>query len=179
MRRLVCLMVWSMAVGGCGQEGDGPDPDPDPDRDPDPPGNMEPEPDPVVDDDPSAIIYAQDHVPRFDLDIQPISMELLEDDPREYVPATFRHGDIVLQNVGVKLKGDTTFRELDEKPSFKIKFDKFVEGQRFLGLKRMTLNNGVLDKASMVERLSYMVFRNANLPASRANNAEVHVNGSS
>jgi spore coat protein CotH len=135
------------------------------------------EPGLLVEDEPSAKIYSPGRVPRFELEIAPEDFESLENRARSYVPATFRHGDIVLHDVGVRLKGNFTFRRIDQKPSFKIKFDKYVRGQRFHGLRRMTLHNSIVDYSFMAERLGYSVFRNAGLPAPRVNNAEVHVNG--
>jgi spore coat protein CotH len=122
-------------------------------------------------------VYASDRVPRFELEISAEGLYMLEDDPRSYVPATFRHGDEVIGPVGVRLKGSFTFRSLHEKPSFKIKFNEYVKGQTFRGLRGVTLNNDITDWSYISERLSYSVFRNAGLPAPRANSAEVHVNG--
>jgi spore coat protein CotH len=116
-------------------------------------------------------------VPRFELEISAEGLAALKAEPRSYVPATFRHGDEVIGPVGVRLKGSFTFRPLDQKPSFKIKFDKYVKRQSFRGLRGITLNNSITDWSFISERLSYSVFRNAGLPAPRANNAEVHVNG--
>jgi hypothetical protein len=128
-------------------------------------------------DDSSDEIYAPDRVPRFELQISAEGLYMLEDDPRAYVPATFRYGDEVIGPVGVRLKGSFTFRPLHEKPSFKIKFNEYVKGQTFRGLRGLTLNNDITDWSYISERLSYSVFRNAGLPAPRANNADVHING--
>jgi spore coat protein CotH len=52
-----------------------------------------------------------------------------------------------------------------------------VVDQRFRGLKRMTLNNCNEDWSYIVERTDYLLFRSAGVPAPRANNATVSVNG--
>ena len=57
-------------------------------------------------------------------------------------------------DVGIRLKGQFgSFRDLAEKAGFKIKFN-FVERQKkkFLGLKKMTLNNMVQDTSLIHER---------------------------
>jgi hypothetical protein len=124
-------------------------------------------------------LYDLSAFPRFDLEIPEASIRGLAADPTSYVPAVFRHGDEELQHVGVRLKGSFTFRALDEKASFKVKFDKFSRKQRFRGLRRMTFNNLIEDPSFIAERLTYLAFRNAGLPAPRQNSARIYVNGES
>ncbi len=125
----------------------------------------------------SAELYAADNFPRFDLDLPAESIAALEAAPDQYATATFHYGSETVTNVGVRLKGEYTFRPITAKASFKIKFDEFVADQTFRGLKRMTLNNGFEDPSLIAERMVYQSFRAANLPAPRCNNAEVWVNG--
>ncbi len=65
-----------------------------------------------------------------------------------------------------------------EKPSLKLRFDKFVDDQ-FLGgiLKRLTLNNAQQDPSMINTCLSYHIFSSAGLPAPRCNFAKLRVNG--
>ena len=65
-----------------------------------------------------------------------------------------------------------------EKPSLKVRFDKFVDDQ-FLGgvLKRLTLNNAQQDPSMINTCLSYHLFASAGLPAPRCYFATVRVNG--
>ncbi len=130
---------------------------------------------PPVDD--SAELYDLAAVPRFDIELPPESVTALENDPATYATGTLRYGDEVVADIGVRLKGEYTFRPLSGKASFKLKFDEFVPEQRFRGLKHMTFNNGFEDPSFVAERLVYLAFRNADLPAPRANSAEVYVNG--
>jgi spore coat protein CotH len=127
--------------------------------------------------DESAELYDLAAFPRFDIELPPDSVTALENDPAAYAPGTLRYGDEVVENIGVRLKGEYTFRPLSGKASFKLKFDEFVPEQRFRGLKHMTFNNGFEDPSFVAERLVYLAFRNAELPAPRANSAEVCVNG--
>jgi len=127
--------------------------------------------------DDSAELYDPAGLPRFDLELPAESVTALENDPATYAPGTLRYQDEVVENIGVRLKGEYTFRPLSGKASFKLKFDEFVPDQSFRGLKRMTLNNGFEDPSFVAERLVYLAFRNADLPAPRANSAEVSVNG--
>ena len=56
---------------------------------------------------------------------------------------------VILRDVGVRQKGSHTRRF--QKMSLKIKFDAFVKGQEFLGLKRLTLNAMVQDRSQVHE----------------------------
>jgi hypothetical protein len=128
-------------------------------------------------DDPSAELYDPERVPRFELELPPASVMALGQNPRAYVRATFRYGDEVVNDVGVRLKGESNLRPLTRKAPFKIKFDEFVPDQTFRGLRRMTFNNMLEDPSFVAERLAYYFFRAARLPAPRANSALVSVNG--
>ena len=67
---------------------------------------------------------------------------------------------------------------LDEnKPSLKIKFDKYVAGQLLTGLERMTLNNSKQDPSYLNQCLGYQLFARAGVPAPRCNFARVAING--
>jgi hypothetical protein len=128
-------------------------------------------------DDPSDEIFAMHNLVRFDLEVSAESRQRLRDEPLEYVRARFRYRGQTLEDVGVRLKGEGSFRDFDDKPAFKLKFDEFRDDQRFMGLKRMALNNQVRDPSALSQPLAYAVFRSAGLPAPRCNSALVYVNG--
>lgn len=86
-------------------------------------------------------------------------------------PYTYFHAATVvdgerLEDVGVRKKGfigsDSSVR-----PSLKVRFDEYVDGQVHDGLDRLTLNNGQQDPAAISQCLGYEIFRAAGLPASR------------
>ena len=52
---------------------------------------------------------------------------------RKFVQATVREGSRAYQRVGVHLKGVGSFRTIEEKPSFTLKFNEYTSGQRFHG----------------------------------------------
>ncbi len=126
--------------------------------------------------DPSAELYDPEHVPRFDIELPASSIAALNETSDEYAPGTLRYGDEVVSEIGVRIKGEGSWRSLDEKTAFKLKFDKFVPQQAFRGLRRMSFNNMVEDPSFIAERLAYHVFRAADLPAPRCNSALVYVN---
>jgi len=145
--------------------------------DPDPPAVVEPHYDDVEYADPTEELYAVTNLPRFDLELSEDALDDLAREPREYTQGTFSYRGQVLAGIGVRLKGEASFRDMDDKPGFKLKFDKFNDGLRFRGLKRMTLNNNVQDPSFLSQPLAFAVYREAGLPAPRANSALVYVNG--
>ena len=79
--------------------------------------------------------------------------------------------------VGVRKKGFLGSQS-DTKPSLKLRYDKYVDGQSLGGvMDRMTLNNSVQDPSMVNTCLAYEVFAAAGNPAPRCNFANVTVNG--
>ncbi len=96
--------------------------------------------------------------------------------PFTYFPAAVTVDGQRVENVGVRKKG--FFGSLDDvKPSLKIKFDEYVDGQRVSGMKRMTLNNARQDPSFINQCMGYAVFAEAGLVAPRCNFAHVTLNG--
>lgn len=85
----------------------------------------------------------------------------------------------LLNDVGIRLKGGVgSGRPVKTgKSGFKVRFDKFVPNQLFFGIKRLTLNNMIQDPSMVHESLTYELFRNLGLPASRTGYAFVTLNG--
>ena len=80
-------------------------------------------------------------------------------------------------DVGVRKKGFVGSQS-STKPSLKLRFDKYTDGQSLCGVMyRMTLNNSVQDPSMVNTCLSYRVFAAAGNPAPRCNFANVSVNG--
>ena len=80
-----------------------------------------------------------------------------------------------LTNVGIRKKGFIGSMN-ENKPSLKIRFDKFEEDQTYLDAKRLTLNNDVQDPSYVRQCLAYDLFRAVG-PCPRCNYAHVFVNG--
>jgi hypothetical protein len=129
-------------------------------------------------------LFAADHLPVFELTVPESSLRNLAADPFAYQPAHFRYrppadprSAFVLPYVGLRLKGRGSFHPIDRKPALKIRFDKYIGSQRFLGLRRLTLNNMEQDPSMLRERLAFHVFRRAGIPAPLCNSARVFMNG--
>ena len=127
----------------------------------------------------SANLFGAKQVRSYHLELSDSAIQQLHEDPKHYVRATFREGDDVYKEVGVRLKGGPgSFRMLEgnSKAAFTIKFNHFVKGQRFHGLRRIILNNAVQDPTYMCEYIGYGLFRDAGVPAPRIGYATVAVN---
>jgi hypothetical protein len=90
----------------------------------------------------------------------------------EYLPARVTWygpaGDsIVLDSVGVRYKGNSSYTVASEKKPFKMAFDKYRKGQRFFSLETLNFSNCVLDPTMMREKIAYDVLGKY-MPAPRA-----------
>ena len=112
-------------------------------------------------------------------------LDELELTPNEYVHGSFeltvdgvRKGPL-LTDVGIRLKGGFgSGRPVKTgKSGFKVRFDEFVDDQLFFGIKRLTLNSMIQDPSMVHESLTYELFHELGLPASRTGYAFVTLNG--
>ena len=140
---------------------------------------------PAFADDQAAALYQPNRVDVIELKLAPPALAELEAEPEEYVKGTFelaetdgtpagRSAFSAPLNVEVRLKGDASFKSLDGKAAFKLKFGK---AEPFMGLRKMTLNNMVEDPSMTHETLAYAAFRAAGVPAPRTSFAYVYLNG--
>lgn len=113
---------------------------------------------------------------RLSFEISPEAVEKLQTDPRSYVRADMRCGDNVVRNIGVRLKGKSTFQTVSSKPSLAVKFDAFVPGQRFRGQNKILLNNSIQDPTYLREYLASSIFIDAGIPAARVTHARIAIN---
>ncbi|MGB0591167.1 MAG: CotH kinase family protein [Myxococcota bacterium] len=81
-----------------------------------------------------------------------------------------------VSTVGLRKKGFLGSLS-EEKPSLKVRFDKYVDDQSLAGLTRLTLNNMIQDPGLVNACLGYAVMSQAGVPAPRCNFARVQVNG--
>ena len=107
--------------------------------------------------------------------------ENYEADDNEYIAAHLTLSDVsgthVIDSVGVRLKGNSSYMHPGNKKSFKIDLNEFISGQNYDGLKKINFSNGFKDPSCMREKLFFDVCRQANVPAPRTSFAEVSFNG--
>lgn len=93
-----------------------------------------------------------------------------------YFPARFQYGDAVIPSIGVRFKGNASFRRSSSvKKSFKLDFNEYDSESRFLGLKKLNLNNGDLQPDFLREKL-FLDFAAKYIPTLRAVHTRVYVN---
>jgi hypothetical protein len=120
--------------------------------------------------------WALETIPSFHITLDDEALGKLKKEPREFVSGAFRYQDQTVASAGIRLKGHRSMRPIGDKPSFKIRFDKYQDGARLLGQRYMVLNNMVEDPTMMREILGYRLYRAMGVPAPEMGYAEVFVN---
>jgi len=104
---------------------------------------------------------------------------------KKYVTAKVRFVQGSLESdqitIGMRLKGSTSLQPLKQKPSMRIQFNwgDALKGQRFLGLKNMTLHSLSQDNSLLHEFGAYKLYNAMGVVAPSTGWAEVFVNGKS
>lgn len=125
---------------------------------------------------PGEELFKSSQIPLFEIDIDEAAFRILNETNRTYVRGTFKGMGHVLEKVGFRLKGRSTFQPLDRKPSLTVKFNQFAD-QTYMGLTKIMLNNSVADESYLREYLANQLFREAGVPAPRTTHARVKLNG--
>lgn len=84
---------------------------------------------------------------------------------------------VMIDSIGVKLKGNSSFGYPGQKKSIKIEFNEYVSGKKYNGLKTINLNNNTLDPTFMREKLMLDYLNSKGLAAPRCTYAKVNYNG--
>jgi len=95
----------------------------------------------------------------------------------QYMAATVTFDGTVLDSVGVRLKGNSSYSHPNDKKPFRLAFDEYIGSQRLDGLKNVQLSNCWEDPTFLREKLHWDALREAGVPAPRANFADVYLNG--
>ncbi len=99
----------------------------------------------------------------------------------EYITAdltiTDASGVHVYENVGVRLKGNSSMDHPGEKKPLKIDFNRFISGQNHDGLQKLNFSNAFKDPSFLREKIFFDISRAAEVHAPRTNFANVYFNG--
>jgi spore coat protein CotH len=132
--------------------------------------------------DPSDVLFDLDRVHSLDItmpeDTFTALMASVAYTAGDYHPADIVYDGERLTNVGIRLKGRWgSWRPLSQKAAFKIDTNRYVEGQTLRGLKKLTINNMIVDCSFNREQMAFHVLRELGMPASRTGYVWVTVNG--
>ncbi|MCU6710479.1 CotH kinase family protein [Paenibacillus sp. J5C_2022] len=100
----------------------------------------------------------------------------------EYISTDITINGTTIKNVGIRPKGNSSLRKVldndtTDRFSFKIKFDKYVEDQTWLGLDKIVINNMDADKSYLKEYISYDIMSTIGVDAPLYAFADIQVNG--
>ncbi|WP_438019083.1 CotH kinase family protein [Sorangium sp. So ce315] len=146
--------------------------------------------DPTLADRDADELFAADEVPRFDFHLPDERWAELKANARdeEYVEAEACYEGKRLGVVGLRFKGgygtlqmcfDAQGNLTCPKLSMKVKFDEYVDGQRFYAQKRLNFHSMIWDPTRLHERIAYGLYREMGVAAPRSAWATLHVNGES
>lgn len=87
-------------------------------------------------------------------------------------------------NVGIRPKGNTSLTnvasdETTDRYSFKIKFNEYVDGQTFNGIKSIVLNNIIQDNTYMKEYITYDLFSSMGIATPEMSYSNITINNES
>jgi hypothetical protein len=159
------------------------------------PGAPEPAPCPQRDD-PTDALFDPEHLLEVAIQLDPADWDALRRQERNLLalfagtdclaapfespftdfPAHVTVDGVALEPVALRKKGFLGSLSR-ERPSLKLRFDKYLTGQRLSGLRWLTLNNCLQDLSVVRQCLGYKLFAAAGVPAPRCGFAAVTVNG--
>lgn len=137
---------------------------------------------------PAAAAYADellggDRVLDIRIDLPSESLDALLASPKDetYYQANVTVDGITVPDVGLRTKGNSSLNQVassdSDRFSFKIDFNRYVQGQDLLGLTMLNLNNGVADPSCLREFLSYEILESAGIPVPARSFVNVTING--
>ena len=92
-----------------------------------------------------------------------------------YYPADMTWNGITVRSVGIRSRGLGSRRA--QKPGLRVDFDRYSDGQQFLGLKSFVLDNLSQDFSGVKETVAMKFFTRLGIPAPRETHTRLYVNG--
>ncbi|MBT3979711.1 MAG: hypothetical protein HOE90_00075 [Bacteriovoracaceae bacterium] len=125
-------------------------------------------------------VYSHESIQNIQIVMSDANMSKLPTMPDQGVddlPADIYINGEIYSNVGLKLKGHGSFRDIDQKASFKIDLHEFNRDQTLNGMERFNLNSMIQDQAKVSDNIGYHVFQDQGLISPRQGYTCVSVNG--
>jgi uncharacterized protein (TIGR03437 family) len=119
--------------------------------------------------------FSPDTVHQIRLRVHPSDWQRLKADfqSNTYYPCVFEWHGVSLQ-AGIRSAGLSTRSGV--KPAMRVDFNRYDDGQTFLGLKSVRLKNLVYDASMVKERAVMLFYRRMGLPAPRTAHSRLYVN---
>ncbi|MDP2304982.1 MAG: CotH kinase family protein [Pseudomonadota bacterium] len=121
-------------------------------------------------------LFAAGMIEDFEITLSSDAWRSLRDHPDEEVAGTLTWRGVEY-SAGIKIKGSSSYRSIQEKASFKVDVHQYERERRIDGLKRLTLNNMIQDPTMLREHAYYWLAAQLGVPAPRQGFARVTVNG--
>ncbi|MCB9360697.1 MAG: CotH kinase family protein [Flavobacteriales bacterium] len=98
---------------------------------------------------------------------------------KNYYKASVVIDGVTTDTIGVRYKGNSTFQNADAigKYAIKLDFNEYVNGQNYDGLKKLNLNNNLVDPSCLRAKLSFEVMQRMGIVSPRTAFAKVYING--
>ncbi len=93
------------------------------------------------------------------------------------VAITDLSGISTFEDIGIRLKGNSSYGHPGEKKSFKIDFNRYVDSLDYDKMEKLNFGNCFKDPTFMREKIIYDLSRDAGVPAPRCIYANVYMNG--
>ncbi len=128
------------------------------------------------------VVFDDSSLPTIIISIDPVYLEDLFAPGNQYSdeerPAAFRFirglDTMHVDSIGFRFRGNTS-RD-SQKKSFKVSFNTFRRGQKFLGLEKLNLNGEHNDPSIMRSKIGWDLFKAMGVPASRASHVRLFLN---
>jgi len=125
-------------------------------------------------------VFVDTVVPHVDIFINPDTLEWIYDNVDSNIEFhaifIFDNGDIrdTIEDIGFRLRGNTS--RYAAKKSFKVSFNKFVQGRKYYGLEKMNLNGEHNDPSIIRSKIGWDLLRKFEIAAPRSNHIELYIN---
>lgn len=130
-----------------------------------------------------ADLFKKDSVIDIEINVDEADLADMRDNPKneEYHAADITVDGITVPDSGLRTKGNMTLSSVadmedSDRYSYRIKFNKYVKGQKLLGLNELCLNCGFSDASYMREYLSYEIMKAMGLNVPETVFCNVYIN---